>query len=169
MRRNVFKLVTMLIMLCELPIMSYAITQEELDVIKYDYEHSTKYLVKTIAWGNGGVESIYYFEGNEVPEAWMFFLKNGIMVLKCTFFSKNPHQYSLRYFEYRYHDGGVEISPIDSRISVDTWIENAKENKKRGLGVVSFDLITKSVLFDLSRKYIVFSLFKFNQAKNILF
>jgi hypothetical protein len=141
-----------------------ALTEAELSIIKDEYIHSD-YVERKKQWGDGSVKMIYYYEGGEIPEAWMVFLNNGVMALKSTLFSRNIHIYSYVFFEYKVIDELIEVSLIDSRLNEGNWLstrEYGSDGRPLRYGIPE----KNAIILDTSNGYIQFALLRFYPTRN---
>ena len=73
-------------------------------------------------WTHSRIIASYYFEGSDIPEAYVHLYSNGVLVLESKFYSADFKETENYFFEYVVEGDSIRISSIDKRFDVEDWL-----------------------------------------------
>jgi len=133
----------------------------ELALLAAEFEKFCKNDTKEVFWEDVQIVFRLDYEGSDIPPAYMLFFSNSIVLLKSRFYSEDLKLSGNRFFRYSLDNNKLELISIDSRMDASRWLSVSSYYMNKGQEIVSIDERRNSVVYNFTKKEILFSGFYF--------
>jgi len=113
----------------------------------------------SIGWKNTEIAYLYYYEGSEIPEAYLTLYSNGVAVLESRMMSENYAELKRDFHLYSIESDLITFKLIDYRYNIGRLLNGFQSHvEKKTLGAVSVDFKEKTVTVLFEKNLFFFGL-----------